>query len=126
MDEIKDTAADREALGRLLSRFPQTQGIDTATASVGLLNELWRRMAAELASMPDADFDAIEKWVTDQRAAIEAVSPELVAGRAWPEREPALAALRRAEELLALVVDWRHGTWEAAETAAGRNPHQVA
>lgn len=126
MDEIKDVAADREALGRLLSRFPQTQGVETKTAGIALLNELWRRMAAELTSMPDADFEAVEKWLTDQREAIEAVSEEPVAGRDWPGREPALAALRRVEELLALIVDWRHGSWEAAEIAAGRDPHQVA
>jgi hypothetical protein len=124
MDEIKDTAADREALGRLLIRFPQTQGIDTGTASLGLLNELWGRMAAQLASMPEEEFDAIAKWVSDQREAIGSAPEYLVDGRHWPERYPALAALRRAEELVALIVDWRHGTWEAAEIAAGRDPHR--
>lgn len=123
MDEIKDTVTDREALRVLLTRFRDTDGVDTKTASVGLLNETWARMARVLAAMDEETFNGVVNWVAQQQEAVLPTPEDVARGRRWPERELRLAGIGRAEELLGLIVEWRAETWEASEIAAGRDPY---
>jgi hypothetical protein len=124
MDEIKNTDVDREALRVLLSRYKDTSGIDTSAASASLLNETWSRMAQSLAATNEIAFTALTDWIKAQIEGMEEGLEEAsVQGRRWPERELRLAGLRRAEDLLGLIIEWRGETWAAAEVAAGRDPY---
>ena len=125
MDEIKDTPTDRAAMALLLERFPGTS-VDPRTATVGLLNEVWARMARRLASLDDGAFNAIETPITrwrDVAAADLASHRERFPKANHPDREAVLAAAERASDLLGLIVEWRGESFAAAEMAAGRDPY---
>jgi len=125
MDEIKDTPTDRAAMELLLRSYPETK-VDPTRTTVGLLNEVWARMARHLAAMSDADFDGVEARIAELR---EAASADLETHQArfskstFPDREARLAGAERAAELLGLIVEWRGETFEAAEVAAGRDSY---
>jgi hypothetical protein len=124
MDEIHDTPVDRAAMGLLLRSYPDTS-VDPERASASLLNEVWARMARDLAAKPDRDFDEVEARMQEMR---RREAGELEARQAkfrkaaFPDREPKIAAIDRALDLLGLVVEWRAESFAAAEIAAGRDP----
>lgn len=117
MDEIKDTEIDRAAVRSLLAlNFDPIEGIDLEVAPIAVVNDLWSRMARKWAAATDEEFDRV----------LQSVAPLNVPSERKGDPVPPPTPQARARELLALIVDWRHGTWEAAEIAAGRDPHQVA
>lgn len=126
--EITGSDVDRCAMDLLLGWFPPQRPFDPHEAEIAALNDAWRQMVPLLANMPDAEFDDLLGRV---RAADEIASEQAAPfGRAKTEEADkarfTAEAARRAVELLALIVEWRHGTWEAAEIAAGRDPDRIA
>lgn len=126
--EITGSDIDRGAMDLLLGWFPPRRAFDPHDAEVDALNDAWSQMAPLLAALPEAEFNALlEKVRLADEIAREQASPY---GRAKTEEADkarfTAGAAERATELLDLIVDWRHGTWEAAEIEAGRDPHQVA
>jgi hypothetical protein len=113
--EIRNTAIDRAAIKMLLKQFPEVQGIDPHLAPVAVLNDVWDRMARVLAALPEDQFRLVE----------EAIAPMAIPSEVNGDPSPPRTPQARARELLGLIIEWRHATWEAAEIAAGRDPHQV-
>lgn len=114
--EIQDTESDRRAMQFLLRSFPES-GVDPMTAPVAEVDALWRRMAIYLARASETEFDKVLNAVRQDRAAAETGAIG---------SDAALRGAERAEELMTLVIEWHHGTWESAEVAAGRDPHGAA
>lgn len=114
--EIQDTESDRRAMQFLLRSFPES-GVDPMTAPVAEVDALWRRMAIYLARASETEFDKVLNAVRQDRAAAETGAIG---------SDAALRGAERAEELMTLIIEWRHGTWESAEVAAGRDPHSAA
>lgn len=126
--ELNGTDTDRGALDLLLGWFPPVRSFDAYECSIDEMNEAWTEMAGHLAALPEPEFDdilAIARRVEDLAIAGAADIGKRKDKEAEGKRFVVNGA-RRAVELLAVIVDWRHGTWEAAEIAAGRDPHQVA
>lgn len=127
MDEIRETDIDRAAMAILLRGFPGTS-VDAATATIGLLNETWSRMARRLAVAPDEDFDALERTIVEERQGRVDFRADLAnrTNARFTAEDAEIAAYDRALELLGLIVEWRAETWAAQEGAEGRDPYMVA
>lgn len=127
-DELTGHDYDRGALDLLLGWFPAKVEIDAYEVSVERLNEVWSQMARQLAALPDEQFAAIDGQArkADDLARTAAAGIGRKKDQRSEERRFMAGGARRAVELLDLIVDWRHGTWEAAEIVAGRDPHQVS
>lgn len=126
--EISGSDVDRGALDLLLGWYTPQRPFDPHEAGIEALNDAWGQMARVLAALPDSEFDDL---LANVRLADAIASQEVAPhGRAKTEEADkarfTAGAAARAAGLLALIVDWRHGTWEADEIAAGRDPHQIA
>lgn len=117
--EIQDTDTDRRAIQLLLGSFSSSASVDPMTSPVEDVDAVWRRMAVHLANVREADFDEVLDAVRQVRRRAERAGSTALSDDAAP-------SIDRAEELLTLIIDWRHGTWEGAEIAAGRDPHRPA
>lgn len=124
--EITGSDIDRGAMDLLLGWFQPRRAFDPHEAEVDALNGAWDRMAPLLANLPEAEFDDLLSKVCLADARVQAAPHERAKTEEADKARFTAGAARRAAELLAVIVDWRHGTWEAAETEAGRDPHQVA
>lgn len=131
MDETQELTGhdfDRGAMDLLIGWFPPLEPIDAYEISVERLNVVWSQMARRLAALPHEEVSTILPAAAraDEIAQADAAG----IGRKKDQRSEELRFVagraNRALELVGLIVEWRHGTWEAAEIAAGRDPHRVA
>lgn len=126
--EIQDNVVDRTAMGLLLERYPEL-GVDALTADRDTLNEAWVNIAKDLAKCPDEAFNDFEAGFRAQEQALarseRAARPDSLGLTDAPDGS-LLPALRRVNEHLAAMMEWRHATWEANEIRAGRDPHRTA
>ena len=106
--EIEDTPIDRAAMAILLPFVRPTSSLRADTAEIGNLDDAWFILARDLGGATEARVNDILQRIADAE-----------------QSDPANMGAERAGALMALIIDWRHGIWEAAEIAAGRDPHQT-
>ena len=127
--EFQDTPTDRTAIGLLLERYPDLH-VDALTADLDALNAAWFTIAKDLAKCPAEAFNEFEAGFREQEKALarvdRAARPNGLGLTDAPEGSILLSALRRINELMAAMMEWRNATWEANEIRAGRDPHRTA